>query len=157
MNLTALGAQVAQRGAQERAAIANKLMQGADIAGYTRNAICYDTVAYVRYLLGAAIGVDQLLDTSAQNWRALFDFPNGIQWAGDPIPAGTAVGFERVGDQVFHAALAIGGTTIRGVNGGTLGTGWQALGDRDLVTLPGGAGGVYTHDGTQINVWLSNL
>ena len=123
MNLTTLGAQVAQRGIPERAAIANQLMQGTDIANYTRSAICYDTVAYVRYLLGAAINVDQLLDTSGQNWRAIFDFPSGVQWGGGPIPNGTAVGFERVGDQVFHAALAIGGTTVRGVNGGTLGTG----------------------------------
>jgi hypothetical protein len=166
MGLTPLGANVAQSGGGQRAVIAVNLMAGANIITYVPAGICYDTVAFVRYLLGAAITPRQLVNTAAQAWLPLFDFTNGNLWMGGAIPAGTAVGFERLGGPnpgVFHAALAIGGTTVRGVNGLLLGTGWQVAGDRNIATLapdPLGAPNTYVNPNGPpglLQVWLSNL
>lgn len=158
MPLTPLGSNVAMRGELERFQMGNLLMHGSNITDYT-NDICYDTVAFTRYLLGANITPNQLINTNGNDWLPFFNFAGGIPWGGEVIPAGTAVGFQRVGDdQAFHAALAIGGTVVRGVNGGLLGAGWQAAGDRDIATLtPAGELNTYIHDNQQIHVWLSNL
>ncbi|MDN7427488.1 hypothetical protein [Burkholderia sp. AU45388] len=97
-----------------------------------------------------------LLDTIGQLWKTRFNFETGNQWDGRAsIPAGTAVGFAR-GADVFHAAIAVGGTRIRGINGGLLGAGWLRPVDLTRVLQPDPAGS-FAHDRTTIRVYLSRL
>ncbi|WP_175968651.1 type 6 secretion system effector deamidase TecA [Burkholderia sp. BCC0322] len=159
MQLTPLGAQVAQFGFPERQRHAQALIAGtADINTYVSGGVCYDAAAYVRYLMraDALITPNTLLDTIGQHWRPRFNFENGSEWDGRAnIPAGTAVGFSR-GGSVFHAAIAVGGTAIRAVNGGLLGSGWRYAVDLARVLEPAAAGG-FTYDRANIRVHLSRL
>jgi len=159
MHLTAKGAHAAQLGHPERHQLGERLMAGADAREYT-DGICYDVVAFVRFLLGARISPADLASTSAQAWKLKFAFERGRQWDGrSPIPHGTAVGFARENDkQVFHAAIAVGGTEVRGVNGLKLGNGWIDKHDlkRELARSEKGAG-LFVHDNTPIRVYLSAL
>jgi hypothetical protein len=159
MQLTAKGAHAAQLGHHERHELGERLMAGADAREYV-NGICYDVVAFVRFLLGARIAPNDLINTSAQAWKAKFNFQHGPQWDGrSPIPRGTAIGFARDNDkQVFHTALAVGGTEVRGVNGLTLGNGWVDKHDlkRELKRSDKGMG-LFVHDNTLIRVHLSSL
>ena len=133
MQLSQLGGHVAQSGIAERQKHAQALMFGmADINEYVSGGVCYDAAAYVRYLLrsDAMIAPGALLDTIGQHWRTRFNFETGGEWDGRAsIPAGTAVGFSR-GGTVFHAAIAVGGSRIRAINGGRLGSGWMYAVDR---------------------------
>ncbi|MCA8274182.1 urea amidohydrolase [Burkholderia sp. AU30280] len=159
MQLTPLGAQVAQFGFPERQRHAQALIAGtADINTYVSGGVCYDAAAYVRYLMraDAMITPNTLLDTIGQHWWPRFNFENGGEWDGRAnIPAGTAVGFSR-GGSVFHAAIAVGGTSIRAVNGGLLGSGWRYAVDLARVLEPAAAGG-FTYDRANIRVHLSRL
>ncbi|WP_256979753.1 hypothetical protein [Burkholderia sp. AU16741] len=77
-------------------------------------------------------------------WKTRFNFETGNQWdERASIPAGTAVGFAR-GADVFHAAIAVGGTRIRGINGGLLGAGWLRPVDLTRVLQPDPAGSLHT-------------
>lgn len=165
MQLTAKGAHACQLGVLLKRSLADKLIAGqANITEYTTG-ICYDTVAFVRYLMGAKITPDELVGTSGQHWRFKFKFAElGKQWDGrTAIPKGVAIGFYRVKPEsqrgVFHAALAIGGTGIRGVNGGLLGAGWLLAPPPDLKKVLGArnADGTFHYDGTKIRVYLSNI
>jgi hypothetical protein len=159
VQLTQLGGHVAQSGIAERQKHAQALMFGmANIDEYVSRGVCYDAAAYVRYLLraDALIAPDALLDTAGQLWRTRFNFETGDQWDGRAsIPAGTAVGFAR-GGNVFHAAIAVGGTRIRAINGGLLGAGWMNPVDLARALQPDPAGG-FTYDRTTIRVHLSRL
>ncbi|RQR52816.1 urea amidohydrolase [Burkholderia sp. Bp9140] len=159
MDLTQLGAHVAQSGIGERQKHAQALMYGmADILEYVSGGVCYDAAAFVRYLLAGhtIITPAMLLDTIGQNWRPRFNFEAGHEWDGQSgIPAGTAVGFSRNGT-VFHAAIAVGGGRIRGVNGGRLGSGWMYAVDLPRV-LPRNDDGTFSYDRTSIRVYLSRL
>ncbi|PCE32950.1 type 6 secretion system effector deamidase TecA [Burkholderia ubonensis] len=159
MQLTQLGAHVAQSGFAEKQKHAQALMCGmANISEYVSRGICYDAAAFVRYLLQShsLITPGMLLDTSAQSWRPRFNFEAGSQWNGRAgIPAGTAVGFSR-GGSAFHAAIAVGGTRIRAVNGGRLGNGWLYPVDLTRV-LAAGDDGTFVYDRTNIRVYLSRL
>jgi len=159
MNLTPLGAQVAQQGLRERRIKGRDLLSNINIDAYIHRGMCYDAVAYTRYLLEDNITPNQLITTFAQGWRRLFRFENGKQWRGGNIPAGIAVGFQRVGDrQFFHAAISIGNMRVRGINGGGLGDGWTNIGDRNLNTLMQPTPGIFTNPaGGEMKVWLSNL
>nr|WP_206532969.1 type 6 secretion system effector deamidase TecA [Burkholderia cenocepacia] len=157
--MTQLGGHVAQSGIAERQKHAQALMFGmANIDEYVSRGVCYDAAAYVRYLLraDALIAPDALLDTAGQSWRTRFNLETGDQWDGRAsIPAGTAVGFAR-GGNVFHAAIAVGGTRIRAINGGLLGAGWMNPVDLARALQPDPAGG-FTYDRTTIRVHLSRL
>ncbi|WP_254640307.1 type 6 secretion system effector deamidase TecA [Burkholderia sp. GbtcB21] len=159
MQLTQLGGHVAQSGFAEKQKHAQALMYGmADINEYVSGGVCYDAAAYVRYLLrgDAMIAPDTLLDTIGQHWRTRFNFETGDQWDGRAgIPAGTAVGFSR-GGNVFHAAIAVGGSRIRAVNGGRLGSGWMYAVDLARVLEQDAAGG-FTFDRANLRVHLSRL
>ncbi|KVP66342.1 urea amidohydrolase [Burkholderia ubonensis] len=159
MELTRLGSHVAQFGFAEKQKHAQALMYGmANISEYVSRGICYDAAVFVRYLLQgpAFITPNMLIDTSAQNWRPRFNFEAGNQWDGrGSIPAGTAIGFSRNGN-VFHAAIAIGGSRIRAVNGGRLGSGWLVPVDLARVLAPGDDG-TFLYDRTNIRVHLSRL
>ena len=154
MQILAKGSHAAMLGAAERTNVAQRLMNGQEDINTYMNGVCYDAVAYVRFLLNAAITPNALIETRGQQWLPAFDFAVGTLWMGHAIPAGTALGFQRVGGTFFHAALAVGGTQIRGINGLLLGAGW--LQDCNLVPqLQPDANGWSAYDGTQIRVWLS--
>ncbi|KWK15649.1 type 6 secretion system effector deamidase TecA [Burkholderia stagnalis] len=159
MELTQLGSHVAQLGFAERQKHAQALLYGmANIAEYVPRGVCYDAAAFVRYLLQGhgLITPGMLLDTTGQHWRPRFNFEAGSQWDGrGSIAAGTAVGFSR-GGNVFHAAIAVGGTRIRAVNGGRLGSGWLLPVDLARVLAPGDDG-AFSYDRTNIRVHLSRL
>lgn len=148
------------------------------------NGMCYDTVALMRFLRGAGITLPQLVATNAQGWRPIFNFTNGILWSGGGIQPGVAVGFENVtltcglpepktikkmpelqnappidANNIFHAALSLGGTIVRGVNGYTLGDFWTAAGDCDLSKLPPVGNNVYcdVRGNRYVRVWISYL
>ena len=60
------------------------------------------------------------------------------------------------GGTVFHAAIAVGGSRIRAINGGRLGSGWMYAVDLARVLEPDAAGG-FTYDRANIRVHLSRL
>ncbi|WP_233623191.1 hypothetical protein [Burkholderia seminalis] len=57
---------------------------------------------------------------------------------------------------MFHAAIAVGGSRIRAINGGLLGSGWMYAVDLARVLEPDPAGG-FTYDRANIRVYLSRL
>ena len=167
MNLTPLGAQVAQQGPPERRTVGQSLISlvpPKPITAYVNNGICYDTVAYVRFLLGANIAPNDLLNVNGQLWAPRFN-AGGMLWHGAGITAGTAVLFRRPGtNQPFHVAISLGGLKVRGVNGNNLGAGWTPVGDCNLSTqLTCVPPGQYNNlkcgpgPGDVCNVWLSSL
>ncbi|ABB11213.1 type 6 secretion system effector deamidase TecA [Burkholderia lata] len=159
MQLTQLGGHVAQSGIAEKQKHAQALMYGmADIDDYVSGGICYEAAAYVRYLLrgDGMITPGTLLDTTGQLWKTRFNFENGGEWDGrSSIPAGTAIGFSRDG-HVFHAAISVGGSRIRAVNGGRLGSGWLRPVDLARVLEPDEGGG-FLYDRANTRVLLSRL
>jgi hypothetical protein len=164
MNLTALGAQVAQRGPQERNQIGMSLLGPAPppINSYIINGICYDTVAYVRFLLGAQITPTDLVTLSGQGWGQRFNAAGNLWMYKANIALGTAVLFRRPGTNLpFHVAISLGGLQVRGVNGNNLGAGWSPIGDCNLVSqltpINQGQFRCGPGNGDVCNVWLSNL
>ena len=159
MGVTPQGAKSAMLGNLEKQALANQLLNGnLNVEDYMQG-VCYDAVAFVKYLLGGGINHNQLLDIGGQGWLPVFNFMGGNIWVGGNIPAGTAVGFYRLVDnQIFHASISVGGTVVRGINGGLLGAGW-ANAPRDLSTLAPDPNNnnAFIHDNTSIRVFLSNL
>jgi hypothetical protein len=105
MQLTARGAQVAQLGPREAKEVARQLMGGQKNVSEFTLGVCYDTVAFVRCLLGAAITPQELVSVSGTGWWPKFAFERGVPWDGKgAIPEGSAVGFHRTVDgRVFHA------------------------------------------------------
>ena len=172
--VTPLGAKAAMMGAPEKAQLADRLMNEDESVTKYATGVCYDTVAFVKYLLGSNISSDQILDVTGGAWLPIFDFENGTLWQGGNIPPGTAVGFRRPPGSgtvepsgFFHAALSVGGTTVRAVNGMRLGAGWN-IAPSDLAAIRGlterdvGEDGEhptynYKLDGAPLQVWLSNL
>lgn len=158
--LTPLGANIAQYGAPERRRMAERLLQGFENVQTYNTGICYEVVAFVRFLFDNAITCDDLTMFRAQGWLDRFQFNMGPQWDGvTPLPAGTVLGFRNEATQeFFHAAIATGdGDQIRSVNGGRLGAGWNApvrlravLGNRNMF-------GTFNYDGSTIRVFISNF
>lgn len=151
MKLTPIGAQIAQQGPRERTAVAMKLIRPQNpekITQYVTNALCYDAVAFVRFLLGRMITPQQLVANTGIAWAPTFNRA-GHLWHGGAIAAGTAVLFRRPAhDPVknrpvrnpgpFHVAIALGrGCAVRSVNGGKLGAGWQSIGDGNIDIITG--------------------
>jgi len=135
MTITAAGALEAQKGSREKRAIGENLLHNGRIQDYAQG-VCYDAVAFTRYMLGANIHHDDLSQISGQEWRSRFQFTEkGIQWNGAQIERGTAVGFQYIHNgEIFHAGISLGGSMVRGDNGGKLGAGWTAAGDSDLTS-----------------------
>jgi len=160
MNLSPLGANVSQRGAVERLNIGHRLLQDEGIRNYVHQGVCYDAVAFTKFLLGAPIDVNSLLNLYGPDWKPVFNFLAGRLWLGEPIDVGTAVGFQYVhnGD-IFHTSIALGGHRIRGENGHRLGNGWISIGDSDLSRLEQVSRGVYRlpNENVELRVWLSFL
>jgi hypothetical protein len=151
MQLTDWGAHAAQQGENERYALLNELIGGsAEVMTYTTG-VCYDTVAFCMFL-GGRVDVDSLLSVTGDGWTSLLGFDGGTVWQGEGIPAGSAVGFKRVGESYFHAAVGVGGTTVRGVNGFLLSPGWSVPADIAEVLAPTETAGQYMYDGRAIEV-----
>jgi hypothetical protein len=139
---------------KRRKKLANELMDGNKNIMPMMDGVCYDAVAVIWYLLGK-IKLDKLKETSGEGWIAQFNFTGGKQWDGKDIAKGTAVGFYRVNEKkFFHAAIAVGETNIRGVNGLKLGAGWIDI--HNLKNELTGSVGNWEYDGTSIQVWLKN-
>lgn len=157
--ITPEGAKAAQLGLAERQKIGNDLLDGKkNISVYNRG-ICFDVVAYTKYMLGADISPQELFQTRTQGWLPKFNFPSGVKWTGGTIPRGKAVGFFRVIDKTwFHAAISTGnGTEVRSINSLELGYTW--LKPANLKTVMGhpNPDGTFNFDGTKIEIYLSNL
>jgi len=154
MDLTEKGAHAAQLGGPEAAELLGRLMSGESITDYTTS-VCYDTVAFCSYL-GQRFGIQpgDLLAKSGQDWLPIFDFDSGTKWVGQDIPAGSAVGFRRP-DKYFHAAVGIGGTQVRGVNGFLLSPGWSEVVDLTTVIKDPDEDGAFEYDGTKIQVFFT--
>jgi hypothetical protein len=154
IGLTDWGAHAAQQGAPERFELFQQLIGGAaDIGTYTTG-VCYDTVGFCQFLAGR-VSLEQLAGTIGEGWVSVLGFDGGTLWQGEAIPEGCAVGFKRVGDYApgyFHAALAVGGTVVRGVNGMYLGPGWSVPVDITDALTATDTPGVYQYDGQPIEV-----
>jgi hypothetical protein len=159
MNLTPQGAKVAQYGEKEKLQIAVKLLRGeVDINEYVKG-VCYDAAAFVKYLLGnklphggRGITPETLITTSAQEWTS--NLNSDTHWKhGAAMPQGSIITFRRLIDnKVFHAAVAIGMTSIRAVNGGRLGAGWSEPANLNTVLNVSSGDSIFRYDGTNIVV-----
>ena len=167
MYLTPLGANVAQQIVGPRNSKASNLLGFAHPVPMMNKyvgGVCYDVVAFTRYLLGAQISPNQLIDVNAQQWAQIF-MRNARPWHGNEMPVGTAMIFCNYDNNVpFHAAIIAGylgfrSTVIRGDNGNTLGAGWVPQGDRNLADLTNLEGNIYEDpmDKRKFKIYISNL
>jgi len=158
MQLTPLGAQVAQMGPAERKEHAGKLISGAtNIQAYT-NGVCYDAAAFVTFLNSTRIKPADIPRKSGEAWTSVLAFKSGKKWDGkERLSPGKAVGFFRLNDQkFFHAAVAVGSTNIRAVNGHKLGAGWQTVDIKKVLGEPD-EDSAFEYDNAKIEVWISRL
>ncbi|BAZ78769.1 DUF4157 domain-containing protein [Sphaerospermopsis kisseleviana CS-549] len=156
MALSPLGAKASTHGDPEKADLVERLINGTSSVEDYMSGVCYDAVAYVQYLRGC-INPEQLLNINAQGWIDVLNFASGNIWNGESIEKGKAIGFYRLVDQkFFHAAISVGGTTIRAINGLLLGNGWGTA-DLANVLKPTEQNGIYLYDKTQIQVYISPL
>lgn len=164
MNLTAQGEEAIAMDALAKKSLAAKLIRGdVDVNQYT-NGVCYDAAAFVKYLLGGGVDRDgtgitdqKLRAAGGPQWVAALQ--SDKKWAyGQSIEAGSVLTFRRLTTgEVFHAAVAIGQTRLRGVNGLRLGAGWSIPADLStvLVKCPDNPHDkVYKYDGTSIVVQI---
>jgi hypothetical protein len=156
MKLSPRAAHALQQGPAEKRRVADRLMNGEfNVADYT-SGVCYETVALVRHLLGAPVPLSDITSLEGNAFAGRLQFMQGRIWDGGSIERGTAVGFYRLADnKIFHAAIAIGGTRIRAVNGFMLGPSWMQEVDLRSVLKDPDANGIYKYDGTKIRVYLS--
>lgn len=151
------GFHAGQLGTPERTALHQRLLAGtANIVDYT-SGVCYDTVGFMLYLDGR-VNLDQLRSNHGQQWLDVFAFRTRARWTGGAIPAGAAVGFRRPADAqngrdgFFHAAVAVGGSSIRAVNGHLLGAGWQTA-DLTVQLAKSDDPAVFTYDRAAVEVY----
>jgi hypothetical protein len=124
--ITVFGDAALEAAPENRQRMLDALMRGEERAEDYATGVCYDVVAFILALDGR-IDETKLRSTGGQAWLGYFDFDNGTVWRGEPIPRGSAVGFKRIGTYdpgYFHAAVAIGGTFVRGVNAFGITYGW---------------------------------
>ncbi|WP_343313267.1 hypothetical protein AAIB41_10380 [Brucella sp. BE17] len=159
MQLNKKGKEVAKAPAPERIHCADELIRGHyDMNDYVKG-MCYDVAAFVRYLYLARIDYKELVSLSAEAWIKIFNFKVGTEWDGiNSLSGSKAVGFWRErDDKVFHAGIAVGGTKIRAINGGALGTVWCQLVDLRTVFVRKSPDGTFMFEGTKIRVYISDL
>jgi hypothetical protein len=159
VKLTKLGEKAVKLSVQDRKLVGAKVVKGEDITKYTQGAVCYDAAAFVRFLLGNTITADDVVKVNGQSWESKLALKSGSAWNGTAgIPTGYALGFFRKPDKkFFHAAVSVGGTTIRAVNGGKLGAGWSSPVDLKKVLGAPDSDGWFAYDGTQIKVFMSKV
>lgn len=130
--LTPKGAHALQRDPAAKLALLHDLCAGTEsIEDYCKG-VCYETVAFC-WALHGKIAPDALMSTVGAAWIDQFAFTAGTLWTGGAMPFGAAVGFERHqrdgSTLFFHAAVALGGTLVRGVNSSGLTPGWAQEAD----------------------------
>ena len=163
MKLTEKGEKLVSLNANKRHSAALRLLNGdEDINDYIWGGVCFDSAAFLKYLMGEnfevngrSINETELYYVAGIRWQ--IKLGSEFKWKyGRPIPPGCVITFYRLRDNTtFHAAVAIGGTKIRATNGGMLGMGWQYEVDlmKHLVDT-GSADNVYKYDGTDVIVYI---
>ncbi len=157
MTITPKGSHAEMFERRQKESLANDLILGLkDVADYMKG-VCYDAVAYVIHLQNSTdITYNDIIHTKSSDWMSKFS--SRIEWKGGAIPEGTAVGFYRViSGSFFHAALAVGGTRIRAINGLTLGAGWTEEVNLASVLNSKNDDGTFNYDRTKIRVFLMSL
>lgn len=141
--------------------VGHHLLNRGNILNYINRPICHDAVAYTRYLLGANISRNDLVNVNGGGWLQHFDYTSGQRWQGNIIPAGSAVGFRDLRTNIFfHSSISLGGTMVRGINGNVLGDAWRNVGDCNLVTCLIPINNTYRIPALNrepCEVWISNL
>lgn len=96
---------------------------------------CYEAAALVLLYQGRITPAEhERLRGNRDGLVQMFDFVNGSVWDGGPIQRGRAIGFYDVGlGRIVHAAISVGQTSIRGVNGGLLGQTWDEVRDLNRI------------------------
>ncbi len=138
------------------------LLNNGNVNNYIHGPICHDAVIFTRFLLGANITRNQLMNMNGIGWLNQLNYLNGQPWQGNNIPAGRAVGFRDLNvGQIIHSSISLGGTRVRGINGLLLGNGWTNAGDCNLGGLrPVNNNHHYqnpNNPGGNMDVWISNL
>lgn len=148
-------AEMFERSQKER--LANDFILGLKDVGDYIKGVCYDAVAYVVYLQNPRfISLRELENKKGKDWESKFSCKR--EWTGSPIAPGTVIFFYRpIDGGFFHAALAVGGRSIRSVNGGTLGAGWTREVNLLSVLNSKNEDGTYNYDGAKIRVYLMSF
>ena len=139
MQLTQQGENAVGYEPQEKLRLAAMLIRGELEINQFVNGVCYDAAAFIKYLLsgnqlgGLGITEAQLRANSGQAW--IPNLNSDTRWAyRSLISPGSVITFRRLTDnQIFHAAISIGMTSIRAVNGNLLGAGWRVSANLNTV------------------------
>ncbi|WP_343313269.1 hypothetical protein AAIB41_10390 [Brucella sp. BE17] len=163
MKLTPKGKEAALGSPEEKADLYDKLLKGKEedggnIADYVYKGICYEAVAYVRYLKGGSISFEDIVTLSGDKWVPKLKFEDGQVWNGTMhLETGKAIGFKRVSpiQEFFHAGITSGGTYIRAINGKLLGEKWTK--SINIVDVLGtrNPDGTFNFDRSKIKVYIS--
>ncbi|CAA7194912.1 hypothetical protein CHRY9293_01172 [Chryseobacterium potabilaquae] len=137
--------------------LAFDLLSGRESVQNYTSGVCYEAVAFVRFLLGDSV------PNSNQEIRNqyLYDISHSRAWNGtSDFNTGDVIIFSerrREGMEPVHTAIATGqGCEVRSVNGGLLGSGWRPTNIRTVLAGTNSSGEV-RHDGTTITVRILNL
>ncbi len=155
--LTPEGAKIAQLGGKELLTHGEALLSGKEnVMDYTKG-VCYTAAAFAAYANGSKkISADDLASIAHDGWIKKFKALNGKKWDGSKgISKGKIVAFYRLVDKKqFHFAVGVGGTKVRGVNGGALSPGWKEATDIKKVLGAPDENGQFDYDNTKIEVWI---
>lgn len=159
MHLTPTGIKSAKLDEKERKALGLRIVKGDDIIKYVQRPVCYEAAAYVRFLLGTTIDAAEVAKIKGKAWELKLALKAGTAWNGSAaVPPGVALGFFRQRDQkFFHAAVSAGGTLVRAVNGGPLGTTWIKPVDLKHVLGKPGSDGWFDFGPTKIKVYVARV
>ena len=158
MKLTKIGKEALTKGKDEKLRIASDLIvKGVDIAEFVVGGLCYDALAFCRFLLGKdSLTANDITNKVAQAFLPNFDFLHtGHEWDGvDNFVHGVALGFYRLRDTTFfHGAIGVEYHKIRAINGGSLGAIWtQTVDLSTVVTI--NPDGTFNYDGTKIKIYI---
>jgi hypothetical protein len=167
MDLTEKGQEVLTYDQRDKVLLAQMLIRGElNINAFTKG-ICYDVSAFMKYLLsgnnegGLGITDHQLLQTYSQQWIPKLVSPTLWKYRSFIAP-GSILTFKRLkGSEVFHAAVSIGMTSVRSVNGLLLGANWRIPADLNSVLKPSPGSHnmpdtVFIYDSTEIVVQIQD-
>lgn len=139
----------------ERKKLAFDLLSGRESVQSYTTGVCYQAVAFVRFLLG-----DPIPSSETEILNNYYNINESREWNGRSyFAAGDVIVFsrrDREGWIPFHTAIATGnGCEIRGVNGHLLGTGWLPVNLRFVLAGTNSSGEV-NYDGRVISVRILN-
>lgn len=137
MQLTKEGKKVLKYEAKKKEELVAELIGGKkDVKDYIKGGICYDVAAFVKYLFGrestdykgTAIKEDVLISKEFNGNHCINNLISSTvnwQYGVDIIPGSIITFFWLREKRITHAAVAIGGTKVRAVNGFSLGHTWK--------------------------------